>query len=429
MSRLALLGGDRTVPEGMMGPWPVVTEADRQAVLRALDDPDGERVENESLAREFAEYLGVRYCIPTNSGTAALHMCVAAVRAQPGDEVICPAFTYWATAAAVLHHNVIPVFVDIEPETFNMDPAQVEGAISERTKAILAVHIHGMPADMDPIIEIARRHDLAVIEDCAQAAGAVYRGRKVGTLGDCAGFSLQASKPLSSGSQGGLFVTDDEQLWRMAGLLQYLGELVVPGRERETQAYNAYGLGWMYRGHKLGLAFTRSQLPRLEEYNAVRRANAERLDAGLARIPGVRTAACPGDRVSAGFEFVVEFRPQDVGLDVPVGVFREAMQAALRAEGVPTHRWQTLPVPAQAIFQVREGYGRGCPWVCHGSTVTYDATGYPVTQRFIDGRAYVAGVRPPNGSDLMDLYAQAFRKVLAEPAAVVDACRPAEAKA
>lgn len=410
---LAIRGGQPVVPAGSVLPWPVVTEGDRGAVLDALR-PDGEREVNEALAREWAAYVGVRHCIPCNSGTAALHMGVAGVGVRPGEEVICPAFTYWATAAAVLHHNAIPVFVDIEPETYCMDPAKIEPAITERTRAILPVHIHGMPADMEAVNELAARHGLAVIEDAAQAAGAVYRGRRVGALGTCAGFSLQASKNLSSGSQGGLFVTDDDQVFQRARLLQYLGEVVVPGRERETQQYNAYGLGWMYRGDKLGLAFARSQLGRLDEYNALRRENAAILDAGLRDMPGVRPAAqAPDGRTEVRYEYVVQFLPEEVGIDVPGDRFRQAMQDALRAEGVLNRRWQTQPVPSQGIFQSREGYGGGCPWTCHHSPVHYDEARYPVTEWFLSRHAYITGIAPPNGRQLMEMYVEAFRKVLA----------------
>lgn len=121
-----------------------MTDEDRAAVLGALR-PEGEREVNEGIARDWAAYVGVRHCIPTNSGTAALHMGVAGVGVRPGEEVICPAFTHWATAAAVLHHNAIPVFVDIEPSTYCIAPARIEAAITERTRAIMPVHIHGMP--------------------------------------------------------------------------------------------------------------------------------------------------------------------------------------------------------------------------------------------------------------------------------------------
>jgi dTDP-4-amino-4,6-dideoxygalactose transaminase len=271
--QLALCGGKRTVPEGFIKPWPEVTEADRQAVnevLNASRFADQQWVQSDALAKAWAAYMGVKHCIPVNSGTAALHMCVAGLGIGAGDEVIVPAFTFWASAAAVLHHNAIPVFVDIDPRTYCIDPALIEAAITERTRAIMPVHIHGMPADMDPILEIARKHGLFVIEDVAQAHGACYKGRLCGSMGDVAGYSTQASKTLSSGCQGGLFTTDDDAFHDRASLLQYFGERVTVGRERQEQEYNAQGLGWMYRGDMLSQAFVRSQLTRLDENNALR---------------------------------------------------------------------------------------------------------------------------------------------------------------
>jgi dTDP-4-amino-4,6-dideoxygalactose transaminase len=143
-----------------------------------------------ALEKEWAAYCGARYCLTTTSGTAALHMALAAGELGPGDEVITSAFTFLASASCALHQNAIPVFVDIDPRTYNMDPTKLEAAINERTKAIIPVHIQGLPADMDPIIEIAKRYDLFVIEDACQAHGATYKGSKVGTIGDVGTFSL-----------------------------------------------------------------------------------------------------------------------------------------------------------------------------------------------------------------------------------------------
>ena len=235
-AKLAIHGGKRSVPNGIIKPWPEVTDADRDAIAEVIASEritEQQRIQSEGLASEWAEYMGVRYCIPVNSGTAALHLCVAGVGIEPGDEVIIPAFTFWATAAAVLHHNAIPVFVDIDPVTYCIDPNAIEAKITERTRAIMPVHIHGMPADMDAILAIAKKHNLKVIEDVAQAHGARYKGKRCGAFGDAAGYSTQASKTLSSGCQGGLFTTDDEEIHKRAALLQYFGEIVVPGRERE----------------------------------------------------------------------------------------------------------------------------------------------------------------------------------------------------
>ena len=162
------------------------------------------------------------------------------------DEVIVPAFTFWSTAAAVLHHNALPVFVDIDPQTYTLDPAHIEEKITDRTKALFPVDIHGMPCDMDPIFEIARRHDLAVISDCGQAHGAKYKGKMIGSIADATAFSCNRSKNLSGG-EGGLYTTDNEDWYNYANRMREFGEVVVAGQERE---YNAYTLGWMYRPHE-----------------------------------------------------------------------------------------------------------------------------------------------------------------------------------
>ncbi|MFO8006360.1 MAG: DegT/DnrJ/EryC1/StrS family aminotransferase [Candidatus Brocadiia bacterium] len=413
--QLALHGGKRTVPEGFIKPWPHVTEADKAAVMAVLNArsiAEQQQAQAEGLAKEWADYMGVKHCIPVNSGTAALHMCVAGLGIGRGDEVILPAFTFWASAAAVLHHNAIPVFVDIDPRTWCIDPNLIEEAVTERTRAVMPVHIHGMTADMDPILEIADRHDLAVIEDVAQAHGARYRGRLCGSMGDAAGFSTQASKTLSSGCQGGLFVTDDDRIHERASLLQYFGERVVPGRERQEQEYNAQGLGWMYRGDMLSQAFVRSQLKRLDENNALRVSNCEFLTERLSELPGVLTPYVPDECEHVYYNYVVGFDPEPLGLDVSAGTLREKAEEALKAEGVPVGRWQRRSVPGQDVFQKREGYGGGCPWRCAGSEVTYNIEDYPRTNAFLDSHCYVFDVNPPNDLELMGLYVQAFQKVI-----------------
>jgi dTDP-4-amino-4,6-dideoxygalactose transaminase len=400
----------------MVHRWPRVTEADRAAVAAALsgDDLSGQqRQQSEALETAWARYVGVRYCVATNSGTSALHMALAGVGLEPGDEVIVPAFTFWATAAAVLHHNGIPVFVDIEPRTFCIDPARIAEKIGPRTRAIMPVHIHGMPVEMDPILTLAHRHGLPVIEDACQAHGALYRDRKVGSLGAAAGFSTQMSKPLTTGSEGGLFVTNNEQIFRRAVLLHNFGELFVPGRERNEREYNAYGLGWMYRGDVLGQAFARSQLERLDANNAARRLNCKYLTKLLRDVPGVETPVEPAERRTVFYDYVVGLRPDALGLDVEPVRFRDKIQQALQAEGVRTGLWQRLPVPHQQIFQDRVGYGRGCPWSCREtSTVSYDIGDYPHSERFLASHLYVFGINPPNGRELMERYVEAFRKVL-----------------
>ncbi|HOG52189.1 MAG TPA: DegT/DnrJ/EryC1/StrS family aminotransferase, partial [Lentisphaeria bacterium] len=281
MQELALFGGQPAVPTGMIKSWPPISQEDRDAVMAVFDSNifHGTGAPNAvALQQEFADYLGVKYCLVTNSGTSALHMAVAALGIGPGDEVIVPAFTYWSTAAAVLHHNAIPVFVDIEDDAFCIDVRKIEAAITPKTKAILPVHIHGMPAAMTNIMALAKKHNLLVIGDACQAHGAAVNGKKVGTFEDTCGFSTNRSKNLSSG-EGGFFVTNNEDAYRVAVKLREFGEVVVHGQTRE---YNAFGLGWMYRQHEFVNAFCRSQLKHLPENNARRKEFAEYLTAELA---------------------------------------------------------------------------------------------------------------------------------------------------
>ena len=422
--QLAIHGGKPIVPEGTINPWPHITDADRQAVMEVLSSEsinEQRKIQSEALAQEWAAYVGRKYCIPTNSGTAALHMCIAALGIEPGDEVIVPAFTFWATAAAVLHHNAIPIFVDIDPKTFCIDPAQIETKLSERTKAVIAVHIHGMPADMDSILGVAKQHGLKVIEDAAQAHGSRYKGVPCGAIGDVAGFSTQMSKTLTTGSEGGLFVTDDGDYHKQAALLQYFGELVVPGRERQEQEYNAFGLGWMYRGDVFGQAFIRSQLKRLDTNNALRIRNCNFLTEHLSKIRGIETPYIPPQCESVFYNYVVGVKPDELGLSISPRAFREKVQEALAAEGLHVGQWQRRPVPAQEIFQAKIGYGKGCPWTCgHAQPVEYRAEDYPNATAFIDSHFYLFDVNPPNDLDLMKLYVEAFEKVMENPDQLIE---------
>jgi dTDP-4-amino-4,6-dideoxygalactose transaminase len=277
----------------------------------------------------------------------------------------------------------------------------------------MPVHIHGMPADMDPVLDLARRHGLGVIEDVAQAHGARYKGRLCGSMGDAAGYSTQASKVLSSGCQGGLFTTNDEIVYARADRLQYFGERLIPGREREDQEYNAHGLSWMYRGDMFSQAFVRSQLKRLDRSNALRVRNCGFLTRHLSEIPGVEPPAVPAGRDTVYYNYVVGFGPRARGLDVPARTMRDRAMEALKAEGVPVGLWQRRTVPAQDVFQNPIGYGKGCPWKCHGRRIDYRPGDYPVAEAFLDSHCYVYDVNPPNDLELMELYVQAFRKVMA----------------
>ncbi len=409
---LAIDGGVRVVPEGMVKSWPPITQADKDAVLAVFDSGHLHGTSAPKaleLQEKWAAYVGTKYALVTNSGTAAIHMGVAGAGIGPGDEVITSAFTYWSTAASILHHNAIPIFVDIDPKTFTIDPALIEERITEHTRAILPVHIHGMVADMDPVNAIAKKHGLIVIEDACQAHGAEYRGKKTGSLGDIGCFSCNRSKNLSGG-EGGLWTSDNADFTARAGRLREFGEVVLPDRPRE---YNAYGLGWMYRPHEFVNAFILSQLQHLDENNARRRQFANYLTEQLEQIPGMKGPFTPDYANPCYFSYVVEFKPEEVGLDCTPQEWKVAVQKALAAEGVGMGQWQNMPVPGQDVFKNRVGYGKGCPWTCPfgRGDVHYDGADYPKTNEFIAAHSYLSAVYPPNTMELMKLYVDAFSKI------------------
>ncbi|HPI78091.1 MAG TPA: aminotransferase class I/II-fold pyridoxal phosphate-dependent enzyme, partial [bacterium] len=207
-AHLAINGGPpvrkKTPPQKML-----VDDAEARAVAAVLKSGRLTSLSNNAVERfekAFADYCGTKHCVAVNSGTAALHVALAAAGAGPGDEVIAPPYTFIATVSAIIQQNAVPVFADIDRDTLNIDPARVEEKITRRTKAVVPVHLFGLPADMDMITAIAKRRGIMVIEDACQAHGALYKGRKVGSMGDMACFSFQESKNMAAG-EGGAIVT------------------------------------------------------------------------------------------------------------------------------------------------------------------------------------------------------------------------------
>ena len=428
INALAINGGSRAVPEGLTRLWPSIGEPERSAVLRVLDSgimSGSHAPEVRALEREFAEYAGSKHCLSTNSGTAALHIAVAAAGIGPGDEVITSAFTFLASALAVLHHNAVPVFADIDPVTFNINPAEIERKITPRTKAIMPVHIHGLPADMDEIRRIALRRNLIVIEDAAQAHGATYKGKKVGTLGDMAAFSVQSSKNLSAG-EGGLFTTNNATYYEKANCVRQFGEqaadTTTAGLDPEhplddLRDYNAVMMGWMYRMTSLTAAIARCQLARLDEHNANAKRNAEFLSGRLRQFDLITPPCVPADRTSVYHKYRIWLHPERLDAGLNPKRFRNALMKSLRREGVETVLWQVTPVPSQGLFEQQAGYGKGCPWTCNSSAVRYRDETYPETTRLLDSSLVIGSQSAPlagQSIELMRCYADAFEKVLSD---------------
>ena len=221
------------------------------------------------LEEQFAAYCDVEYAIGVNSGTSALHLALLAAGIGAGDEVITVPFTFYATAAAIGYVGAVPVYVDIDPGTFNIDVTRIEAAITERTRAILAVHLYGQPADMDPILEIAARHKLLVIEDVAQAHGAEYKGRRTGGIGDIGCFSFYPTKNLGAAGEGGMVTTNNSEYARTIAMLRNWGE---------EQRYYPVLKGYNYRLPAIQAAILRVKLLRLDRWIDTRRALATEYD-------------------------------------------------------------------------------------------------------------------------------------------------------
>ena len=341
--------------------WPVLTDADRRAISRVLERgvlSGAGAPEMRALEAEFAAAVGARFCLATNSGTSALHVALAAAGVGPGDEVIVPALSFIATAQAVLHASATPVFADVDPATYNIDVSDAARRMTPRTRAIVPVHLHGLPADMDGIAALGRKAGLTVVEDAAQAHGALYKGRAVGTLGAMGAFSLNSTKNLPAG-EGGLFVTDSEELYARAARVRFDG-LEPPSKwdashplDDEADGH-ATVRGWMYLPGELTAALARSQLQRLAETTARSQRNATRLGERLGRLPGVEPPGVPVDRTHVFHKYRVRLDPARAGLSLGPVALRDRLLEALRAEGVEAVLWQTAPLPAHPLFALRE---------------------------------------------------------------------------
>ena len=289
-----------------------------------------------AFERDFAVYCGSAECIALNSGTSALHLALLSAGVEPGDEVITVPFTFVANVAAILYAGAKPVLVDIDPVSFNMDPPQIEAAITPRTKAILPVHLYGQCADMDPILEIAKRHGLVVIEDAAQAHGAKYKGRLAGSIGDIGCFSFYPGKNLGAYGEGGAVTTNNPQVARKVRMLRDWGQ---------DRKYHHILRGYNYRMEGFQGAVLGVKLRHLPAWTEARRAVVDQYNRRLA-----------GSDVQTPIEMewahhvyhVYTLRSQD----------RDALQSALTSEGIQTGIHYPVPVHLQPAY-ADLGYGRG----------------------------------------------------------------------
>lgn len=378
---LAINGGTpiRTEP---FPPWPHFEEPEKQAVRAVLDSDDVNYHRGDCGIRfeaAFAQWVGVRYGLAVTNGGAALQCAVAACEVGPGDEVIVPAHTYIASDLAPAWLNAVPVFADVDPQTLNLSAATICDRITERTRAIVAVHMYGRPCDMGEIMELAAEHDLLVVEDCAQAHGATYQGAKVGSLGHIAAFSFCQTKHMTTGGEGGAVVTDDLDLARRARAAAHYGILYdepdEDGRWRGSSGRTC--IGWNLRMTEMQSAIGLAVLQRLDESVARRRELAAYLTQGLAESAAVDPIPEGLDRTHTYFRYDCLFNADAVTCT------RDEFVRAVGAEGVPISRGSSFANHLEPVFAEHLGPGgTECPFACpwYESQAIYEPGSCPVSE-------------------------------------------------
>ncbi|MBN1670475.1 MAG: DegT/DnrJ/EryC1/StrS family aminotransferase [Kiritimatiellae bacterium] len=413
MSKLACLGG-KPIRTARWPDWPVWDEREIKALESVVRSGGwGRLYENSRVAefeQKFAGYQDAKFGVAVTSGTAALTVGLKAVGVDIGDEVIVPGYTFIATATAAVQNNAVPVFVDVDLGTLNIDPDAIEAAITPRTRAIVPVHWAGRAADMDRILAIAARHKLAVVEDACHGWGASWKGRKLGAIGDLGAVSFQASKHMSAG-EGGIILTNDEDLAAKCFSYHHIGRIA--GRP----FYEHHLIGWNFRMTEFQAAVLLVQLERIEDQAQRREENAVFLSRQLAGLDGIsllRREPYMTRIAWHSFRFLYDERAFG-------GVPRDAFVAALKAEGIPAGHGYSHPLYKNPVF-AEQRFGR---LVEHIRFPDYAGMALPNCERLCResvtiGQTCLLGMR----DDMQDI-ADAIRKVKAHAHEL--AGKPAEA--
>ena len=371
--------------------------------------------EVKALEEKWARFFGVKHAISVNSATSGLYCAVGATQAGPGDEIIVSPYTMSASATAALIFNSIPVFADIEEDYFCLSPESVESKITERTKAIIVVDIFGQPYDADKINAIAKKHHLLVIEDCAQAPGAKYKGKWAGTLGDIGVFSLNYHKHIHTG-EGGIVVTNDDELADRIRLIRNHAESVV-----ENKGYSSLinMIGFNLRMTEIEATIAQQQLKKLPKLLEERQKNVDYLASRLAKIPCLEPAKVREESTHSFYLHVLKFDEKIAG------VSREKFVEAVKCELAPTELRETegvklgvgyvKPLYLLPIFQKKIAYGdKGCPWSCgfYQDEISYAKGICPVTEKMHFEKLITHELmRPPMTKKDLDDVVSAFTKV------------------
>ncbi len=412
--RPAILGGGKSVTlDGTAANrWPIITDEDVAAVTEVLRSGElSLHPVTRALEDDYRAFLGVKHVLACCNGTSAIFAALRSLGLQPGDEVLVPSATYWASVMPVLWCGAVPIFCESESDQLGLDPADVERKITSRTRAMVVVHLWGMPSKMGELLKIAERHNLKIFEDASHAHGAKWNGRSVGTLGHAAVFSLQTNK-LAPAGEGGILVTNDDAVHENAlclGHFERILPLTTPARR-----FAGTGFGMKHRMSPLSAAVARTQLRHIAERNARRNANIEHLSRRLEPL-GFDTFLPPPGVERVYFLFIVQNDESRTGLPT------DSLVTALRAEGCDVVRPKYPLLHQQPVFT--EGVYIDIARLHHvprESLPSYRADDLPRTTA---ANAQLIQLPPFPSADrpLLEQYAQAFEKVIAAAPEIRDA--------
>jgi perosamine synthetase len=360
-----------------------------------LSSLEGDMV--NKFEKAFAEFIGVKYAIAVNSGTAALHVALKSMGVGPGDEVIVPPFTFIATASSVLHCNAIPIFADIEPITFNMDPNDAIKKITDKTKVIIPVHLAGTPANIDPLLKVCKEKGIMLLEDAAQSIGAKYKGKYVTSIGDAGIFSFYPSKIMTTG-EGGMIFTNNSKIAELSRQYRHHGEI---------HWYDYQRIGWNFRMDEIQAAIGLAQLKKLPSMITKRQQIGYYLNRELTNVKGIKTPEIPSYAEPSFNWWAGYVKPEEIGLKTPQEYVKR-----LDKDGKLLSIIYPEPLYMTKIFQDLVGFGHGCPWDCkhYGKKIEYNKGLCPNVEKISPNLIHL-GLQPNFRKEHLDYIVSKFKKI------------------
>lgn len=389
-------------------PWPIITDSMRNAVLAQLDEDVS--IYNRSgiferFEERFAKLHGKKYALLTSSGTAAIHSMFVGINLKPGDEVICPAYTFYATVTPLLQTGAIPILCDAQKEDGNIDPEEIEKHINSKTKAVIVTHMWGRACRMDEIKKICNKYSLKLLEDCSHAHGGEYQNQMLGSFGDVAAWSLQGQK-IITGGEGGIILTDDKEVYYRALLLGHYNKRCKQeiDKNHRYHKYALTGMGLKLRAHPLAIAIADEQMDHLQDWRKQKNRFAKLLINRLSGLPGIRVPELKNGEQPAWYAFIIRFVSEELD-NLPIAKFFEALQAEGLADiDMPG---STCPLNLLPLFQ-----SPGELFSNYEGKFSYKNEEFPEARKFFD-----TAIKLPvwvNDSDLpiVEKYIEAIEKVI-----------------